>query len=237
LETAAREVALLGSLQGALAPSATLARSLHLRAPALTSWVVEPAIAAAPRIGTIDVESAPLSALLIGHLVPNKGVLPLLRALAEPALASAPFRLRCVGRTDLDPAYARACADVLQAVPTLAARVTLVGALSLAEVRAELGRAEVLISASLGESFGMAIADARASGLPVLARRGGHVDVLVTAAAGCALVADEAALAGALVALAEDPAERARRRGCAESARLSERSWDDVADAVRAIDG
>lgn len=234
-DAAAREVALLASLQGALAPSATLARSLRARAPSLPTWVAEPAITAAPRTRTIDVARAPLSALLVGHLVPNKGVLPLLRALADPALSEAPFRLRCVGRADLDPTYARACAAVLESEPALAARVTLVGPLPVAGVRDELGRAELLISASLGESFGMVIADARASGLPVLARSGGHVDVQVTPDAGGELVADETSLARALAALARDPGERARRAARAQAARPKERSWSDVAEAVLAI--
>jgi glycosyltransferase involved in cell wall biosynthesis len=94
----------------------------------------------------------------------------------------------------------------------------------------------VLLSASRVESFGMAIAEARASGCAVIARRGGHVAELVTPAAGGELVDDDPALVRALLALARDPVLRARRVALAEAGRLAARSWAAVASEFAALE-
>lgn len=231
---AGHETTLLQHVQGALAPSETMAEGLRMRIHTLPVWVVEPAVRAAPSRVAVAT-NRPLAALMIGHLVPNKGLLPLLYALRAQRDEAPSFQLRCVGRTDADRAYARACAEVLRAAPVLAVQVSLVGALPYEAVLAELGSADLLVSASRTESFGMAIADARATGVPVLARRGGHVAALVDPSSGGELATDDDELARSLLALAADPAERARRLARARAHRLPERSWDDVARAFLSI--
>ena len=93
-----------------------------------------------------------------------------------------------------------------------------------AQVFDQLARSALLVSASRMESYGMALAEARAHGTPILARAGGHVAAHVDPAAGGQLVADEAELAHAFVALLRRPTELERRIGLAEAARQT-RSW------------
>lgn len=175
---------------------------------------------------------APLEALIVANLLPGKGVLPFLEALASRLSEEDPVRLAVVGSSELDPGYAARCHAVVESTP-LSRRVRFTGALPFPELAELLARSDVLVSASRMETYGMALSAARASGVPILARRGGNVAEHVEERAGCALFDDDVALARALVALAADPLEAARRRELAGRAR-PERSWDEAArDFVR----
>jgi glycosyltransferase involved in cell wall biosynthesis len=228
----AHERELLAGFDCALVTSATTARALHELAPHVATWLLEPAISRAPS-GQRDMHDN-VCALVIANLTPNKGVLPWLEALAARVRAEDVFTLRCVGRSDLDPAYAAACRRAVAETPALAARVTLSGPKTPPEVVAELARAHVLVSASRFESFGMAIADARASGVVVLAHAGGHVAELVDSEAGGALFVDDGALADAFLACVRDRARLTERLALAAARALAARSWDDVACAFLA---
>jgi glycosyltransferase involved in cell wall biosynthesis len=222
----------LTSFDCVLATSATAAEALSSLAPQLSPWVVEPAIrrAAGAPSGAQDAQ-ARVHALMIANLTLNKGVLPWLEALAARVRVEDAFRLRCVGRFDLDPAYAEACLRTVRESELLHQRVEFTGVLSEADVLSELARAQLLISASRTESFGMAIADARASGCVVLARAGGHVARLVDRAAGGELVLDDGALAEAFLACVRDRDGLRRRSEQAAAERLAVRSWQDVAQS------
>jgi glycosyltransferase involved in cell wall biosynthesis len=229
----ARERELLAGFDCALVTSTTTARALHELAPRLPTWLLEPAIKPAP--GGLRALRDSVRALVVANLTPNKGVLPWLEALAARVRADDAFTLRCLGRWDLDPAYAAACRGLVAETPALAARVTLTGPEPPPRVAAALAQAHVLISASRFESFGMAIADARASGVVVLAHAGGHVAELVDSEAGGALLADDGALADAFLACVRERARLAERLARAAARPLAARSWDEVACAFLAL--
>lgn len=211
----------------ALVTSTTSAELLARAAPELPCWPISPAIRRADE--TTRSAQGSVRALLVANLTPNKGLLPFLHALALRLCADDDFVLRCVGRTDADTAYAQACAEWVREHPLLAERVTLVGVQSPAEVSRSLARAQILISASRFETFGMAIADARASGCPVLAHAGGHAARLVEARAGGGVFADDGALADALLSCVRDRAQLAERLALAREHRLAPRAYADVA--------
>lgn len=229
----ASERALLAEFDCALVTSEATARSLSELAPGLRTFVVEPAIRASaaglrrpPSVGVVR-------AALIANLTPNKGVLPWLEALAARVRGDDAFVLRCLGRWDLDPAYADACLRATCS-PELVQRVLLTGVAAPDQVADELARAQLLISPSRFESFGMAIADARASGVPVLARAGGHVAALVDPEAGGSLSDDDEALADAFLACVRDRVTLSERLVRAAAHPLEPRSWADVARAFSA---
>jgi glycosyltransferase involved in cell wall biosynthesis len=89
-------------------------------------------------------------------------------------------------------------------------------------------RSDVLVSSSSMETYGMALAEARALGLPIVATRGGNVESLVDPRAGGAVFDDTDAVAEELVRLAKDSDELERRRRLAAEMRLV-RSWDEAA--------
>jgi glycosyltransferase involved in cell wall biosynthesis len=175
-----------------------------------------------------DSAKGPLSASMIANLLPGKGVAPLLTALARALDDATPLTLSIVGSAELDVAYGRECRARVTASSRLGARVHFEGALPHDAVLRRLKASDVLVSASRMESSGMALAEARALGVPIVARRGGNVASLVLPEAGGELCDDDAGLARALVDLAGAPGEYRRRRRLAYAARFT-RTWDDAA--------
>lgn len=208
-----------------LATSTTMVRLLAGVAPRTPIACVEPGVEVE---AASTVLSDPPRVLVLANVTEGKGVLPLLREIAARVDARDRFDLSVVGSLDRDPAYARACLDVTATAPILRDRVHFTGALAHAGAMHELARADLLLSASRMESYGMALAEARAAGVPMLAHAGGHAAAHVAPEAGGELVADAPTLATRFLALVRDPAELARRKQLA-LAHTTARSWDDAA--------
>ncbi len=220
------ELAAVRSADGFLATSAWTGDLLaRLDVPRDAIHVIEPG-AEVLSVQPSDVASKRLRAVIVANLVPGKGVEPFLRALE--VRSDAPLELAVVGSASFDANYAARCAELVRASPSLRDRVGFVGALTHLELMSRLAGSDVLVSASRMESFGMALADARAIGLPILARRAGNTPALVHEAAGGSSFVDDDALAAALVALASDPAALAERRRRAWASRRT-RTWKDAA--------
>jgi glycosyltransferase involved in cell wall biosynthesis len=117
----------------------------------------------------------------------------------------------------------------LASEPALAAAVTLAGPVAHDRLLALMAASDVLLSPSRMESFGLALAEARALGVPIVACAGGNSAAHVEARAGGVLVADEAALAAECARLAQDREERRRRRAAARAGRPAPRGWADAA--------
>jgi glycosyltransferase involved in cell wall biosynthesis len=113
--------------------------------------------------------------------------------------------------------------------PALARRVSLCGAQSPEETAAALARAELLVSASRMESYGMALAEARVVGVPILACAGGNARAHVAPEAGGQLVPDVPALARACLELARAPERLRERIEQARAHALPARSWHSAA--------
>ena len=131
---------------------------------------------ALPKLSTTPREyDAPLSALLVANLIPRKGVLSLLEALEAEGPAPRRYTLRIVGRDDIDPAYAEACRRAIRASSHLYEFVFVEPAVPYEAMGEFYETSQLLVSAATLETYGMAIYEARAHGLAVLARDGGYV--------------------------------------------------------------
>ena len=139
-------------------------------------------------------------------LAPVYGVDILLRAFAR-ARCRAALRLRIVG----DGPDTSALIDLAQALG-VRDRVEFVGAVAHADVPAQLRALDVFVAASRHESFGVAVLEASACGVAVIASRvGGLPEVVVDGATGVLVDAEDVdALAAAIGALADDAAARVR---------------------------
>ena len=168
------------------------------------------------------------SVLMICNVTENKGVLPFLQALAAVVPEAAGFTLSIAGSLQLEAAYAQRCVALCNENAWLREHVRLLGSLAQPELFARLARASVLVSASRVESYGMALAEARALGTPILALEGGNVANLVAAESGGELSRSPRALAEALCQLMADQSEQHARVVRARSA-ASERPWRVVA--------
>lgn len=157
--------------------------------------------------------AAPPVFLAVGRLVHKKGPLHTLRAFAQVLARHPEARLRVVG----DGPLRRACADEVRALG-LASAVTLLGARSHGVVAAEMRRARAFVQHSLeafdGDREGtpVAILEAGATGLPVVAtRHGGIPDVVVEGDTGLLVEeGDVDGMAAAMARLVEDPGFAAR---------------------------
>jgi glycosyltransferase involved in cell wall biosynthesis len=168
--------------------------------------------------------------LLVGNLIARKGVLPFLAALDAAMTPDDRFDVDIVGGMGLEPAYARACVALVETSPRLAARVHLHGEVAHAAMDGFYGAASVMISASRMETFGMALQEARAWGLPILACDGGNARNHFEPGRNGELHASIPALARGFLALARDRARMQQLFACAQDMRAGdEYTWDTAA--------
>ncbi|MEM9452869.1 MAG: glycosyltransferase family 4 protein [Myxococcota bacterium] len=226
--------------EGLLVPSEYLAQELDaLGVDAARIRVLEPGIELPVAARPVDrsvarPDDAPLHAIVIANITKGKGIAPLLECLAARLEPHDRLELVVIGGTQHEPDYAQRCADLVRERAPLRERVRLVGPRSYPECIEALLRADLLVSASAMESFGMALAEARACGRPILARTGGNVATHVDPSWGGALTPDEAHLAEALVALGRDRTELRARQQRAWRHR-PHRPWAEVASRLLAI--
>jgi len=166
--------------------------------------------------------------LCVGVVASHKGQDVLLAALAR--LPERDWTCTIVGSAETAPRFA---AEVRRDADRFDGRVRLTGVLGRPDLGAEYARGGLLVAPSRVESAGMAIAEARARGIPVVATAVGGIPETV-AGGGAMLVPpdDPAALAAALRAWMTDPALRRRLRREARAARTGLPTWDDTAAAV-----
>jgi glycosyltransferase involved in cell wall biosynthesis len=174
--------------------------------------------------GRADDHAHPMRAIVVANLVPGKQVDTLLDCLASRLTDPDAFELTVLGDTRLDPSYAEACTRLARH-PRLRERVRLHGSATAEQVIDHMGRSNLVISASRMESYGMALAEARTVGRPILATGGGNVRELVTQDSGGEVFPTLEHLADACVALARNPVEHQRRLRLARANALAPRPW------------
>ncbi|MCB2186862.1 MAG: glycosyltransferase family 4 protein [Deltaproteobacteria bacterium] len=154
-------------------------RVLGRRLPAVVAWPgkdhLGPPLSREAVVGRA-LAPGPLRLVMVGSLIPRKGLHRLLPALTR--LGSLPFSLEVVGDLTPDPAYTRRVRRLLLGAG-LADRVRLRGRLSDAALREILARSHALCMPFGFEGFGIVHLEALAHGLPVLAaREGGAAEII-----------------------------------------------------------
>lgn len=194
----------LATVQAVVATSdASRRRMLEVGVRARTVAVVEPGTDPAPTAaGTDGVHQW----LCPAAVTPHKDQAGLLEALRR--IPDIPWRCRCVGPLDRAPGYA---ADVAEAarLAGLAERFVLVGPRAGRALAEEYARADLVVLPSRFETYGMALAEAVARGIPVVSTTAGGIPD--TVGEGCGLLVppgDPEALARALRLWATDPVLR-----------------------------
>ncbi len=118
----------------------------------------------------------PFRVLLVGHLNKRKGVDIAIGAMMRLRPAFPRLTLDIVGRTDVEPEFTRQVRDM--AAP-LGDAVRFLGPTDQTGIRAAMERAQVLLLTSRMENAPMVIAEAMATGRPVVATRVGGVASMV----------------------------------------------------------
>jgi phosphatidylinositol alpha-mannosyltransferase len=165
-----------------------------------------------------------------GRQEPRKGLQVLLRAWPDVHRRTG-ARLRIAGA---DPLAVR----LLQArLHVSEDGIDVLGFLSQDELTRELSSAKALVAPSLGgESFGMVLTRAFACATPVVASDiPGYREVMTEETSVAVPPDDPAALAEALVALAEDEPRRIALGAAARQLAIDRYSWDDIAGRLLQI--
>jgi glycosyltransferase involved in cell wall biosynthesis len=171
--------------------------------------------------------------LAVGSVLPRKGYSVLVTALG--GLANLPWTLTIAGALDRDTV---AVADLRAAIAGfgLAGRITLAGAVDAAALSRLYAGADIFVSASFYEGYGMAVAEAMARGLPLVAAAGGAL--AETIPAGAALLCppnDAGTLRRALARMLTDDAVRAACAAASWSAGQRLPRWEKTAQAIAQV--
>jgi glycosyltransferase involved in cell wall biosynthesis len=178
-----------------------------------------------------DVRPEPHRVLFVGHTEDkNKGFRFLLEAL-RLLRGKTPFHLRVVHRPG-----SREAPRLIQELG-LQGRATFLEQLTTEELVHQYNRAQLLVSPSLYEGFGLPAAEAMACGTPVVATTAGALrEIVEDGVSGLQVPPGQVEpLAAAVRALLEDP-ERCRAMGQAGARRARERfSWQRTAEETVAL--
>jgi glycosyltransferase involved in cell wall biosynthesis len=244
----ALETGLSSEVAGALRRSETqaLAAARHVittdhstAATLAADYAVPPARISVARPGTRRMSrprtrrEGPVRVLAVGAIVPRKGYDLLVRAFAE--LRDLDWHLTIVGdRTRSDQAVTEL--DRLITGFALSQQINCTGAVT-AERLDDLHRdADLFVQSSWFEGYGMALADAIAYGLPVIATRTGAAPRIVPPEAGLLVPpGDEIALTRALRHLIGDTVPRVRYAMMARAAVQNLPTWDDTAQVFEQV--
>jgi glycosyltransferase involved in cell wall biosynthesis len=229
-----REAALLGAARAVVVTSEAAREALVAR---------HQLDADAVRVAAPGVDQGELAAptdhggrlLCVGVVAPHKGQDALVAALAR--IRDRVWDCALVGAVDRDPVFAaRVRRRITRA--KLRSRVSLTGPLSPDQLDTAYQGADLLVSASHSESYGMAVAEALSHGVPVLCTDvGGVAEVIGGAVDGrrpgfLVPAGDPEALAGALREWLDDAALRAELRAAARRRRRTLPGWSETAEAV-----
>jgi glycosyltransferase involved in cell wall biosynthesis len=221
------ETSLLPCCRGVICPSDATAQ-------AIAAYGVDPARIAVAPPGTAKPEQArppaepgeALRLLSVATVTPRKGHLVLIEALAR--LRRQDWRLLCIGSLQRDPAHAAALREAI-AAQGLAERVTLEDEIPPGALAGAYAMADVFVLPSFHEGYGMALAEAMAHGLPILATTAGAIPATVPETAGILVPpGDAGALAEVLLRFIEEPALRARLAAGAAAAGAALPGWDEA---------
>ena len=173
-----------------------------------------------------------LRLLSVATLNPGKGHEILLEALA--AVPDRDWHLTCAGSVTRHPATVERVRATLHRLE-LEEHVSLVGELDDARLCDQYDKADVFVLATLQETYGMAVAEALAHGLPVVSTMTGAIPDLVGDDAGLlAPPGNVGALAAALARIAADTSLRTRLTAGARRVRARLPSWEQASGTMAA---
>ncbi|ANP50665.1 glycosyltransferase involved in cell wall biosynthesis [Streptomyces griseochromogenes] len=178
--------------------------------------------------------------LCVAAVTPRKGQHRLVEALA--AVTDLPWRCVCVGGLTNDPEYVAHLRDLIRR-HGLEDRLHLAGPQAGAALDAAYATADLMVLTSYAETYGMAVTEALARGIPVLATDVGGVPEAVGRAPDGGVPGilvppeDPAALAAELRGWFGEPDVRRRLKAAARSRRAALGGWAATARSLAAVLG
>ncbi len=179
-------------------------------------------------------QPGPLRLVFVGSLIPRKGLHTLLEALAY--LPGAPCRLDVVGSVGANPAYARQVQDQARQLG-LDPLVHFHGALGEQDLGRLLAQAQVLVTPSSYEGFGIVYLEGMSFGLPAIGTSAGAAGEIITDGENGFLVPpeDPRTLSNRLQELCNDRPRLARLSLAARRRFETFPTWEQSAAKIRAF--
>lgn len=183
------------------------------------------------RIASRARTTGPLRLIFVGNVLPNKGLLPLIRGLSK--LPSEIWHLTVVGSLQMDSRYLRKVEKLLVA-KNMKQQVALVGPKDSHELISYLTQSHVFVMPYSHEGFGMAHLEAMGFALPVIGSASGAVKEFVIAGKNGFLVepGDHSILAACLNRLDRDRQLLAKMGQAALETFLERPGWRETMEAV-----
>lgn len=224
----ALEMRLLPRLGGVLCPSRITAWHVQeYGVPRERILVTPPGTRKPATMPRRNRREGPLQLLAVGTVMPRKGHLLLIEALAQ--LADRPWNLLCIGSLTRD---AETALKLQQSIERhgLGARVMLAGEWAPERLGAAYDAADIFVLPSYHEGYGMAFAEALAHGLPIIGTTGGAIPETVPADAALLVPpGDRNALTDALRLVLDNAGLRARLAQNAAKAGAQLPDWNEAA--------
>ena len=138
-----------------------------------------PAIDFKPRPNNKTVPT--VKGIMVANLVERKGIFPFLEALAIyletnlPTISKFEIHIDLIGTAEIEPVYAEQCLSLIINHPVLKKIISYHGQLLPQQLYSFYTTANLFISTSFMETYGMALQEARAFQLPILALDCGNV--------------------------------------------------------------
>ncbi|WP_416670362.1 hormogonium polysaccharide biosynthesis glycosyltransferase HpsP [Egbenema bharatensis] len=176
--------------------------------------------------------SLPPKLLFMSRIDPKKGLDLLLPALEQLLSEGLQFKFILAGGNPQDPHYEKQIHDRIQSSP-LKDSTTITGFVS-GDAKTELLRsADLFVLPSYYENFGIAVAEAMASGIPVVVSDQVHIwQEIQQAEAGWICNCDRTSLTNQLRVALQSAEERQRRGANARTHALEHYSWDAIAQQM-----
>ena len=173
----------------------------------------------------------PLKLLFLGNILPRKGLLPLLHALA--GIDRRLWQLSIVGGLDFAPDYTEKVRRLVEKL-SLSEAVRFLGPLHDDKLKDKLKTSHIFCMPYAYEGFGIAILEAMAFGLPAIGSRSGAAGETIDQGVNGFLLApdDLRGLAPLLRHLHQDRQELLRLALAARTTYLSHPSWQDGIVAI-----
>ena len=153
-----------------------------LRRMGVTAEVVliQPLIERSIEVSTLDKDA---NALIIANWLPSKQIDKFLYCLANEK--KIPIGISIIGSAGLDPIYFKKCHRIISESQELTSKVRILGELDRQSTLSSLAKSKLLLDCSAFETYGMAVAEAVANGVPVLTLGNGNTANLISADSIC----------------------------------------------------
>ncbi len=181
-------------------------------------------------VGPVARVDGVLRVVTVSRLAPRKRISALLRALARAQVLVGPATR--IEATIIGDGPQRAHAE--RTARQLGIDVTFTGRLDAEGIRSVFARSDAFVQASVRESFGIAALEARASGLPVIARSQAGTSEFIRDGVEGLLAGDDASLASAIALLSSD-ASLGERIAAHNATMPPEHTWEHACARASAL--